>query len=113
MSRQAEVVQVAILGLAVLAAAYLLLTAPPEDQPSGRPSSLSSASPSALFIRNAKIWTAVQGDEDLSDSILVVDDRIVAVGLESSPDMQRRLRQLRLDERTLEVSAYLFYFIYI
>jgi hypothetical protein len=108
MSRQAEVVQVAILGLAVLAAAYLLLTAPPEDQPSGRPSS----SPSALFIRNAKIWTASEDgkDEDLSDSILVVDDRIVAVGLESSPDMQRRLRQLRLDESTLEVGVYLFNF---
>jgi hypothetical protein len=84
MVRQAEG-HVAILGLAVLVGAYLLLTAPPEGQP--------RSSSSALFIRNAKIWSGEDESNDEADSILVIDDLIVAVGLESSPDMQRHLRQ--------------------
>lgn len=84
MVRQAEG-HVAILGMAVLVGAYLLLTAPPEGQP--------RSSSSALFIRNAKIWSGEDESNDEADSILVIDDLIVAVGLESSPDMQRHLRQ--------------------
>jgi hypothetical protein len=102
MVRQAEG-HVAILGLAVLAGAYLLLTAPPEGQP--------HSSSSALFIRNAKIWSGEDESNDEADSILVIDDLIVAVGLESSPDMQRHLRQHfgALQVRT-PLPLFIFYF---